>query len=173
MAAVPIPGPTTVFRITYHEGSSYTSTWYNPVILPKKQTRVLKERRIIAGLKPRFSPAYAVFLQNTPIFSDAVPRAMPWAGMRCPFRANGTMTFSVSGLDIVPCTISSSCGLYQTNTTFPILRPCLTAVPIHGPSTVFRITCPCRENWQNSSGRTLTGPAGGGVDCFPAGAGGS
>ena len=36
---------------------------------------------------------YAVFLQNTPLLGDAVPRAMPWAGMRCPFRANCTMGF--------------------------------------------------------------------------------
>ena len=68
-------------------------------------------------------PSYAVFLQNTPILSDAVPRvgtlgwyALPrwgksnddvshpafmpspgipfhWAGMRCSVRANRTMTF--------------------------------------------------------------------------------
>jgi hypothetical protein len=31
-------------------------------------------------------PPYAVFLQNTPILSHAVPRAMPWAGMHCPLR---------------------------------------------------------------------------------------
>ena len=37
-------------------------------------------------------PPYAVFLQNTPILSDAVPRAMPWADMRCPFRAKVTPT---------------------------------------------------------------------------------
>jgi hypothetical protein len=36
---------------------------------------------------------YAVFLQNTLILWDVVPRAMPWAGMRCPFRAYGTMAF--------------------------------------------------------------------------------
>ena len=30
---------------------------------------------------------YAVFLQNTLILWDVVPRAMPWAGMRGPFRA--------------------------------------------------------------------------------------
>ena len=36
-------------------------------------------------------PSYAVFLQNTPAVSYAVPRAMPWDGMRCPFRANRTM----------------------------------------------------------------------------------
>ena len=30
---------------------------------------------------------YAVFLQNTLILYDLVPRAMPWAGMRGPFRA--------------------------------------------------------------------------------------
>jgi hypothetical protein len=57
---------------------------------PEKQTRVLKERRIAGSLghRPRPRPPYAVFLQNTPILSDAVPRAMPWAGMRCPFRAS-------------------------------------------------------------------------------------
>ena len=38
---------------------------------------------------------YAVFLQNTPLLSDAVPRAMLWAGMRCPVGANGTMAFPI------------------------------------------------------------------------------
>ena len=38
-------------------------------------------------------PSYAVFLQNTLTLSDAVPRAMPWAGMRCPVGANGRMGF--------------------------------------------------------------------------------
>ena len=32
-------------------------------------------------------PSYAVFLQNTPTLSDAVPGAMLWASMRCPVRA--------------------------------------------------------------------------------------
>ena len=36
-------------------------------------------------------PSDAVFLQNSPAVSYAVPRAMPWAGMRCPFRAKGKM----------------------------------------------------------------------------------
>ena len=30
---------------------------------------------------------YAVFLQNTLILWDAVPKAMPWAGIRCPVGA--------------------------------------------------------------------------------------
>ena len=38
--------------------------------------------------------SYAVFLQNTPILSDGIPRAMPWAGMRCPVGANGAMACS-------------------------------------------------------------------------------
>jgi hypothetical protein len=44
-------------------------------ILPEKETRVLKERRISARV-PDIAPGllYAVFLQNTPILSDAVPR---------------------------------------------------------------------------------------------------
>ncbi len=37
---------------------------------------------------------YAVFLQNTLILWDAVPRAMPWAGMRYPFRVHYTITIS-------------------------------------------------------------------------------
>ena len=41
---------------------------------------------------------YAVFLQNSPILWDAVPRAMPWAGMRCPVGANGTMAFPIRRL---------------------------------------------------------------------------
>ena len=44
-------------------------------ILPEKETRVLKERRIAACLGYRPRPFYAVFLQNTPILSDEVPRA--------------------------------------------------------------------------------------------------
>ena len=44
-------------------------------IHPAKKTRVLKERRIAAGLEPRPRPSYAVFLQNTPILSNGVPRA--------------------------------------------------------------------------------------------------
>ena len=46
-------------------------------ILPEKETRVLKERRIIACLGHRLGTPYAVFLQNTLILGDAVPRAMP------------------------------------------------------------------------------------------------
>jgi hypothetical protein len=44
-------------------------------IHPEKQIRVLKERRISARV-PEIDPGppYAVFLQNTPILSDAVPR---------------------------------------------------------------------------------------------------
>ena len=44
-------------------------------ILPEKETRVLKERRISARV-PDIAPGllYAVFLQNTPILSDEVPR---------------------------------------------------------------------------------------------------
>ena len=57
-------------------------------IHPAKKTRVLKERRIAAGLEPRPRPSYAVFLQNTPSLWVAVPRAMPWAGMRCPVGEN-------------------------------------------------------------------------------------
>jgi hypothetical protein len=41
-------------------------------------------------------PSYAVFLQNTLTLSNAVPRAMPWAGMRCPFRATGRMGFPMA-----------------------------------------------------------------------------
>ena len=68
---------------------------------PEKETRVLKERRIVASLgpRPRPSPPNAVFLQNTLILLDpAVPRAMPWAGMRCPVGANGTMAFPIRRL---------------------------------------------------------------------------
>ena len=43
-------------------------------------------------------PSYAVFLQNTLILLDAVPKAMPWAGMRCPVGANGTMAFPIRRL---------------------------------------------------------------------------
>jgi hypothetical protein len=44
-------------------------------ILPEKETRVLKERRISARV-PDIAPGllYAVFLQNTPLLSDAVLR---------------------------------------------------------------------------------------------------
>jgi hypothetical protein len=38
-------------------------------------------------------PSYAVFLQNTSILSGVFPGLAPWAGMRCPVRANGTMAF--------------------------------------------------------------------------------
>ena len=38
---------------------------------------------------------YAVFLQNTLILCDVVPRAMPWAGMRCPFGANETAAVAI------------------------------------------------------------------------------
>jgi len=43
----------------------------------------------VSEIDPR--PSYAVFLQNTPFLSDAVPRAMLWAGMRCAFSAKGRM----------------------------------------------------------------------------------
>ena len=52
-----------------------------------------------------FDPAlpYAVFLQNTLILGDAVPRALPWAGMRYPFRVCGTIMFSDTvSLDLMP-----------------------------------------------------------------------
>ena len=42
---------------------------------------------------------YAVFLQNTPILWDAVPRAMPWAGMQYPFRVYYEMTVSDTVFD--------------------------------------------------------------------------
>ena len=51
---------------------------------------------------------YAVFLQNTPILWDAVPRAMPWAGMRYPFRVYGTITFSDTVFD--RCGLGATCG---------------------------------------------------------------
>jgi hypothetical protein len=54
---------------------------------------------------------YAVFLQNTPILSDAIPRAMPWAGMRCPFRAYYAMTVPVSWAYRVSDTVVDRCGL--------------------------------------------------------------
>ena len=40
-------------------------------------------------------PPYAVFLQNTLILGNAVPRALPWAGMRYPFRVCGTIMFPI------------------------------------------------------------------------------
>ena len=43
--------------------------------------------------------AYAVFLQNTLILGDAVPRALPWAGMRYPFRVCCTIRFSDTVFD--------------------------------------------------------------------------
>ncbi len=43
----------------------------------------------VSDIDPGLS--YAVFLQNTLILWDAVPRARPWAGMRCPVGAIGTM----------------------------------------------------------------------------------
>ena len=46
-------------------------------IHPKKQTRVLKERRIAAASDLDPALPYAVFLQNTPILGDAVLRALP------------------------------------------------------------------------------------------------
>ena len=42
---------------------------------------------------------YAVFLQNTLILWDAVPRAMPWAGMRYPFRVHYPIMFSDAVFD--------------------------------------------------------------------------
>ncbi len=68
-------------------------------IHPEKETRVLKERRITCVSRTSdldHGLLYAVFLQNTPLLSDAVPRALPWAGMRCPFRAHGTITFPIT-----------------------------------------------------------------------------
>ena len=47
----------------------------------------------VSDIDPGLS--YAVFLQNTLILWDAVPRAMPWAGMRCPLRAYQTITVSI------------------------------------------------------------------------------
>ena len=67
----------------------------------------------VSDIDPGLS--YAVFLQNTPILWDGVPRAMPWAGMRCPFRASCTITFSIS------CAHRGSDT--GTPTTFPILCP--------------------------------------------------
>ena len=82
----PIPPPR--FDPMPQRGIAYQPRVQTLGILPEKETRVLKERRISARV-PDIAPGllYAVFLQNTPILLDAVPRAMLWAGMRCPFSA--------------------------------------------------------------------------------------
>ena len=70
----------------------------------------------------------AVFLQNTLILWDAVPRAMPWAGMRCPVGAYWTITVSVTRAHRVSVT-----GLL---TAFPLLWA-VHRVSVTGPSTAF------------------------------------
>ena len=69
----PIPPPR--FDPMPQRGIAYQPRVQTLGILPEKETRVLKERRISARV-PDIAPGllYAVFLQNTPILSDAVLR---------------------------------------------------------------------------------------------------
>ena len=113
-------------------------------ISPEKETRVLKERRIAACLGYRPRPPYAVFLQNTPILSDGVPRALPWAGMHCPLQ--GKLRFPERCSELV-CVAP----LGKWNNGISIPRPCPNGhrVPTcrsgsvgANPPTTFPIPCP-------------------------------
>ncbi len=122
----------TQFRIPCPERASHTS----PGCQPWEPTRQHSSRSEGTPHNLRVSDIEhetpsAVFLQNTPNLSDAGPRALPWAGMRCPFRANGTITFPIQWAPTpfpyrsphrVPDTLSPPYSRYRTPTTFPI--PC-------------------------------------------------
>jgi hypothetical protein len=70
-------------------------------IHPAKKTRVLKERRISARV-PDIAPGllYAVFLQNTPLLSDAVPRVGTLGWYALP--RWGKLSNGVSGIEPRP-----------------------------------------------------------------------
>ena len=68
----PIPPPR--FDPMPQRGIAYQPRVPTLGLHPEKQTRVLKERRIAGSLGHRPRLSYAVFLQNTPILSEAVPR---------------------------------------------------------------------------------------------------
>jgi hypothetical protein len=72
-----------VFDPMPQRGIAYQPRVQTLGILPEKETRVLKERRIAACLGYRPRPFYAVFLQNTPIFVGAVPRQGLHPGLVC------------------------------------------------------------------------------------------
>jgi hypothetical protein len=66
-------------------------------IHPEKETRVLKERRILlmSRTSPPAHPMRCSF--RTHHFSRMrFPGLAPWAGMHCPVGANGTMTFPIT-----------------------------------------------------------------------------
>jgi hypothetical protein len=48
---------------------------------------------------------YAAFLQNAGGLSGKIPRALPWAGMRCPFGANGSHPPDSGMLRVESCLI--------------------------------------------------------------------
>ena len=89
---------------------------YQPRVQPwvdvAHNSGVLKERRIDIDwsivlklvLKPGVR-AYAAFLQNAGGLSGKVPRALPWAGMRCPFGANGSHPPDSGMLRVESCLI--------------------------------------------------------------------
>ena len=66
---------------------------------PAKQLRVLKERRI-ASVSRTSTPAFPMRCSfRTHLFSGMwFPGRMPWAGMRCPVGAKGTMAFPIPHL---------------------------------------------------------------------------
>jgi hypothetical protein len=80
--------------------------------------------------------SYAVFLQNTPILWDAVSRALPWAGMRCPVGAKGTMAFPIPRLIDV-----ARRPIVETGANVPGYSG---GVP---PAQLFRIRIFCSRGW--------------------------
>ena len=85
----------TQFRIPCPERASHTSPGCQPWEFTRQKnlrSEGTPHNLRVSDIEP--GTPYAVFLQNTPILWDAVPRAMPWAGMRYPFRVYYAMTVS-------------------------------------------------------------------------------
>jgi hypothetical protein len=66
-------------------------------IHPEKETRVLKERRILL-MSRTSTPAHPMrcSFRTHPVSRMRFPGLAPWAGMHCPVGANRTMTFPIT-----------------------------------------------------------------------------
>ena len=117
---------------------------------PTKKPRVLKERRIGRVSGTSIPPFLCGVPSEHTDSVDAVPRAMPWAGMRCPFRAYWTITVSIPWAHRVPDTgPATACPLTGRPTRFRSRGPLLrvryrtpTVFPLPDPPTRCPIPCP-------------------------------
>ena len=99
----------TTFASLCPNGASHTSPGWKPWEFPRKtnpRSEGTPHNLRVSDID--LAPSYAVFLQNTLILWDAVPRAMPWAGRRYPFRVYGTIMFSDTVFD--RCGLGATCG---------------------------------------------------------------